>query len=399
MATETTHTPTQGVATARPTAATVSQPHRRRSSLQLSSSIGCWPPAQRFVAHRVSVSVPATSANLGPGFDCLALALHLRNIFEVTLQTSRSGGYARPRITVLGSAEDVRQLKHKRDNLFVSAFRAVCERQGVALPSLTLRIRINLPPSRGLGSSATAVVGGLLAANTLLGNPLSREDLLDMAVACEPGHHADNVAAALYGGLVVTGVRDARDRLVTLALPVPQDLRAVLYIPDMPMSTVRGRSLLPDSYTKADVTFNLGRVALLVAALQSGHFDLLGSAMDDRVHQPYREQMFPALREFIAAARAAGAHGACLSGGGSSVLAITSSSPEAVRDAMEAAGRRLNVPGRGYVAEISRRGAQAKLLPYEHENDATDAAADGNAGAHTSGSLEAATPAQEADHA
>ncbi|MGZ6351456.1 MAG: homoserine kinase [Ktedonobacterales bacterium] len=345
-----------------------------------------------FVRGPVTVEVPATSANLGPGFDCLALALHLRNIFEVTLQTSRSGGYARPRITVRGSSEDVRQLKHKRNNLFVSAFRAVCERQGVALPSLTLSIRINLPPSRGLGSSATAVVGGLLAANTLLGSPLSREELLDMAVACEPGHHADNVVAALYGGLVVTGVRDAHDHLVTLALPVPQDLRAVLYIPDMPMSTVRGRSLLPDSYTKADVTFNLGRVALLVGALQAGRYDVLGLAMDDRVHQPYREQMFPALREFIAAARAAGADGACLSGGGSTVLALTTGNAEAVRDAMEAAGKRLNVPGRGFIAEISRRGALARLLPYEYDDNATDATVDGGAG-------EAVPGVQEADGA
>lgn len=362
--------------------------------MQLSAAIGCWPPSQRFVAHRVSVSVPATSANLGPGFDCLALALHLRNVFEVTLQTSRSGGYARPRIAVRGTPEDVRQLKHKRDNLFISAFRAVCDRQGVALPSLTLSIRINLPPSRGLGSSATAVVGGLLAANTLLGNPLSREELLDMAVACEPGHHADNVAAALYGGLVVTGVRDVHDHLVTLALPVPQDLRAVLYIPTMPMSTVRGRSLLPDSYTRTDVTFNLGRVALLVGALQSGRFDLLGLAMDDRVHQPYREQMFPALSEFIAAARSAGANGACLSGGGSTVLALTTGNAEVVRDAMEAAGQRLSVPGRGFIAEISRRGAVARLLPYEQEDNATDAAAEDDPSASLVKS--ATTPAREA---
>ncbi len=381
-------------------AAQSSQSYRRRSTSQLHSAIGCWPPAQRFVAHRVSVSVPATSANLGPGFDCLALALHLRNVFEVTLQTSRSGGYARPRITVRGSADDVRQLKHKRDNLFVSAFRAVCERQGVALPSLTLSIRINLPPSRGLGSSATAVVGGLLAANTLLGNPLSREELLDMAVACEPGHHADNVAAALYGGLVVTGVRDAHDHLVTLALPVPQELRAVLYIPTMPMSTVRGRSLLPDAYSKADVTFNLGRVALLVGALQAGRFDLLGLAMDDRVHQPYREQMFPALSEFIAAAREAGAYGACLSGGGSTVLALTAGNHEAVREAMEATGQRLNVPGRGFVAEISRHGARAKLLPYEQVDSATEVMGDGDASGNAGNIGEgAATAAREVERA
>lgn len=314
-----------------------------------------------FVARKVAVSVPATCANLGPGFDCLALALSLRNIFEVTLESASAAEPGMPRIEVLGTPEDVGQLAATSDNLFLAAFRRVCEQQSVPMPCVSVRMRVNVPPSRGLGSSATAVVGGLLAANMLLGKLLSNEELLDLAVACEPGHHPDNVAAALYGGLVVTGVRGADDRLVTLTYPVPVHLRAVLFIPDMPMSTVRGRSLLPSAYTRADVTFNLGRVALLLAAISADQLNLLATAMDDRIHQPYREQLFPALRPLIMAACDAGAHGACLSGGGSSILALATENAEAVRTAMEAAARTHGIVGRGLIADISPSGARATL--------------------------------------
>lgn len=329
--------------------------------------------ASPFVAQRVVVTVPATCANLGPGFDCLALALQLANQFEVEIEPSRLKGQAY-RVEVQGTVKDIGHLARKRENLFLYAFRRLCERQGVAMPLARLRISVNLPPSRGLGSSATAVVGGLLAANVLLGEPLDRDELLDLAVACEPGHHADNVAAALYGGLVVTGVRDSEGRLVTVTYPMPPDLRAVLFIPDMPMSTVHGRALLPAAYPRGDVTFNLSRVALLLAALQTERFDLLGTAMEDRIHQPYREQLFPALRPILTAARVAGAHGACLSGGGSSVLALASENPEAVRDAMVAAARYAGVGGHGLVATISRDGALAELVADAQETEPKGAA-------------------------
>lgn len=319
-------------------------------------------PGADFVGRRAVVSVPATCANLGPGFDCLALALRLRNSFDVTLELDRAnqlrGG---ARVEALGRPEDVRQLSPGSDNLFVRAFRALCDHVGARMPPLAVRIDVQLPPSRGLGSSATAVVGGMLAANALLGDPLQREDLLNMAVSCEPGHHADNVAAALFGGLVVAGAHDSEGRLLSLSLPVPPELRAVLFVPDMPISTTRSRSLLPARYSRGDATFNLSRVALLLAALQVGRLDLLATAMDDRFHQPYREQLFPALRPLIAAAREAGALGACLSGGGSSVLALATHRAEEARAAMEATARTLNVAGRGFVVEIAREGGECRL--------------------------------------
>ncbi len=334
-------------------------PRARRTATGTGASTPTTTPSP-FVAQRVAVTVPATCANLGPGFDCLALALQLANQFDVEIEPTRLKGQAY-RVEVQGTAKDIGHLARKRENLFLYAFRRLCERQGVAMPLVHLRISVNLPPSRGLGSSATAVVGGLLAANALLGEPLDRDELLDLAVACEPGHHADNVAAALYGGLVVTGVRDSEGRLITVTYPMPADLHAVLFIPDMPMSTVHGRALLPAAYTRADVTFNLSRVALLLAALQTSRYDLLGTAMEDRIHQPYREQLFPALRPILTAARVAGAHGACLSGGGSSLLALASENAEAVRDAMAAAARYAGVGGTGIVATISREGAHVEF--------------------------------------
>lgn len=336
-----------------PKAATVGAPMRRS--------------ADPFLARRAIVDVPATSANLGPGFDCVALALDLRNTFEVSLQP-RAGQVAGPvACQVEVAPDDASQLNQAEietgdDNLFCQAFRLLCEQVGVTSPALSVRISMRIPPSRGLGSSATAVVGGLLAANTLLGQPLSATDLLTLAIRCEPGGHADNVAAALHGGLVVTGADEGAEGVIALPLPVPDALRAVIFVPDMPMSTVVGRALLPDSYPRGDVTFNLSRVALLLGALHTGRFDALGAAMDDRVHQPYRQRIFPALLPLLAAARASGAHGACLSGGGSSVLALVSEGAEQVRAALIRAAQEAQTPGRCVIADISRQGAVARLL-------------------------------------
>jgi homoserine kinase len=321
------------------------------------------PSAGPFLARRAVVEVPATSANLGPGFDCVALALTLRNTFDVTIAPLVSGSHE-CRVEVTPASDDQPRLpdiEQGSDNLFCQAFALLCERQRVAPPDMTVHISAQIPPSRGLGSSATAVVGGLLAANVLLGQPYTTTELVELAILCEPGGHADNVAAALLGGLVVTGARDSAASIVSLTLPVPEALRAVVFIPDAPMSTVAGRALLPERYTRGDVTFNLSRLALLLAALHTGRFDALATAMDDRVHQPYRQQLFPQLHALMAAARAAGAHGACLSGGGSSVLALVSEGAERVRVELAHAAEALGVSGRCIIADIARQGATATL--------------------------------------
>lgn len=320
-----------------------------------------------FIASGVTIEVPATCANLGPGFDCVALALDMRNIFKVSILPNADGSVAchvELADSSVGQApllEPLLDIEMGSDNLFCQAFMLLCARRGVMPPPLHVRITAHIPPSRGLGSSATAVVGGLLAANTLLGQPFAATELLELAILCEPGGHADNVAAALLGGLVVTGARDGAARIVSLSLPMPEALRAVVFIPDMPMSTVAGRALLPENYARGDVSFNLSRLALLLGALQAGRFDALAAAMDDRIHQPYRERLFPALRPLMEAARAAGAHGACLSGGGSSVLALVSDEAERVRAELTLAAQALQVSGRCVIVDISRQGASATL--------------------------------------
>lgn len=326
----------------------------------------CGSGQRPWVAHRVRVRVPATCANLGPGFDCLAVAVAVHNEFEAHLLDGDAG--AQPSVVVTGAPVDTSQIATDASNLFLRAFGALCERVGMPTPPLAVRIAVHLPPGRGLGSSATAVIGGILAANALCGNPLATDELLELAVACEHGGHADNVAAALLGGLVVTGARDAANRLTTVSLPVPDVLRAVLFIPDMPMSTVRGRTLLPAAYPRDDVTFNLSRVALLLGALQTERYDLLVTAMEDRIHQPYRARLFPALDALIAAALAAGAHGACLSGGGSSVLALATDHIEEIRAAMEARATGVGVAGRGLTTSIAREGARASILDETREH-------------------------------
>ncbi|HZC04615.1 MAG TPA: homoserine kinase [Ktedonobacterales bacterium] len=322
--------------------------------------------AQPFIGRRVIVEAPASSANLGPGFDCVALALNMRNTFDVQISPCATGGVGScavelaPGDSAWLSPSDIAP---GGENLFCQAFMALCARRGVTPPRMRVRITAQIPASRGLGSSATAVVGGLLAANALLGQPCASAELLELAVACEPGGHADNVAAALFGGLVVTGAREDGAGVVALPLPISATLRAVIFIPDQPMSTVAGRALLPTHYTRGDVTFNLSRLALLLGAFQTGRFDTLALAMDDRMHQPYRQALFPQLRPLMAAAQVAGAHGSCLSGGGSSVLALVSDAHQAerVRAALILAAQTLRTSGRCVIAEIALQGATAVL--------------------------------------
>ncbi len=300
-------------------------------------------------ARPIRVRVPATAANLGPGFDVLGLALALYNEFIVR------PGDAPLRITVEGAAT---LLPAGPSNLFYRAFAHLYTQVGQPVPPLDVTMQLRIPPGSGLGSSATAVVGGLLAANAWLGEPLDHDALLPLAVALEHGGHPDNVAPALLGGLVVNTVAGAA--VHSVRLPFPDVIKAVIYLPDFQMDTVQGRALLPATYSKADVVFSTSRVALLLAALQTGRYELLGEAMEDRIHQPYRAQLFPALPDLLAAARAAGAYGSSLSGGGSTVLALAPAGPtcDAVAAAFEQAAGAAGLTGRAAVLDADLDGAQ-----------------------------------------
>ena len=307
----------------------------------------------------VTVLTPATSANLGPGFDSLGLALQLYNRFKVQIA---QGDAREPLIRIEGAHGS--GLSGGADNLFFRSFAALYARQQVELPVLEILMTIYIPPGCGLGSSATAVVGGLVAANALLdlqGKAVLQEDLLEIAVENEAGNHPDNVAPALLGGLVATSNIDGRIRAIKTRFP--DALKAVIFTPSFPMDTVAGRKLLPASYSKADVTFNTGRVALLLTALQTGRYELIGEAMQDRLHQPYRQALFPAMPDIIQAAIDAGAHGASLSGGGSSLIALASANFTGILRAMQNAARAAGIEGTGRILRADQQGA--RVLPVD----------------------------------
>jgi homoserine kinase len=298
---------------------------------------------------RVHVRVPATSANLGPGFDALGLALALYN--EVTAAEADS-------VSVRIEGEGAGRLPPNDHNVVVRGVRQVYEAAGRPFQGVALTCVNRVPTARGLGSSAAAWVGGLVAGNALLGGPLSREALLSLAARAEG--HPDNVTAALLGGLTVSCTL-GDGRVAAVSLPVPGGVRWVVLVPEVTSATAEARGVLPQSVPRADAVFNVQRVALLLAALQAGRLDVLGIALDDRLHQPYRLKLFPWMSAVADAARAAGALGCVLSGAGSSLLAAVREDADIVARSMEGALAAAGVRGRAWALAVDTEGAVARL--------------------------------------
>ena len=293
--------------------------------------------------------VPATSANLGPGFDALALALALHN--EVT-----AGEADRVSVHIDGEGEG--QLPSGADNVVARGVRLAYEAAGRPFPGVALQCRNRIPPARGLGSSAAAWVGGLVAGNALMGAPLSPTALLELAARAEG--HPDNVAAALLGGLTVSCVLET-GAVEALALEVPRRLRWVVLIPEMTSATAEARALLPTSIPRADAVFNVQRVALLLASLQADRPRALAVALDDRLHQPYRLALFPWMPSVVRAATGAGALGCVLSGAGPSVLAVVDGDGAATSRAMEAALASAGFTGTARALDVDAAGAVGRV--------------------------------------
>jgi len=290
------------------------------------------------------VRVPATSANLGPGFDSFGVALPLVADFE--LRPARTWS-----VSVEGDGEGI---PTGEDNLFVRAARATASAAGRLLAAHLVTQRSAIPLARGLGSSAAAIVGGCVAANAVLGDPLDRRTLLRIASDVEG--HADNVAAALYGAFTLALPTDDGPSATRLAFP--SAWRICLFIPSQSLSTEEARAVLPQSVSRADAVFNLSHAAALIAAVLRADGPLLSLAMEDRLHQPARLRLVPALEEIVASARAAGAFGAALSGAGPSVIAVAPArlAPRVIA-AMEDAAAGAGAGGRARVLRVRAAGA------------------------------------------
>lgn len=262
----------------------------------------------------IRVQAPATSANLGPGFDCLGLSLDLYNTL-----TAREDDRLCVEIADGGAF-----IPKDSANLVVVAMKRVYDLVGTPFRGAYLRQKNDIPLSRGLGSSAAAICSGLVAANALLGEPLDKPVLLRLATAIEG--HPDNVAACLYGGLTAA-VAQQGDVRCSRALPCPRYGYLAMY-PDYDLPTRRARAVLPTSYAKADVVFNVGYAVLMHAALEHGDDALLRSACQDRLHQPYRRPLMAGWDDVFAQAWAAGALAVFLSGAGPTILAVYDMSDE-----------------------------------------------------------------------
>ena len=278
------------------------------------------------------VRVPASTSNLGPGFDCLGLALDLHLTVE-----ARVGGHE---LEIEAAGSNAAGIATDATNLVYAALERVLRRSGKAIPPLVLRVHNDIPLERGLGSSGAAALAGVLAGH-LLAQDAAPDPQAILLEASEIEGHPDNVAPALLGGLVASAFEG--DRVHAVRLPLPTDLVFLLVIPDRGVATSASRARLPHSVPFADAVFDLGRLALLIGALSSGRTELLRTAMQDRLHEPYRLDLVPGLAAALAALRADPAvHGAALSGSGPTLLACVSGeahSPAAAAvDALQRAG-------------------------------------------------------------
>ncbi len=298
----------------------------------------------------VKVTVPATSANLGPGFDCLALALELWN--EAVFEPGASG------YVVENEGEGADELPTDHSNLILQSAFAVFDLAGGKPEGLKIRCRNDIPLSSGLGSSAAAILTGLLGANEVLGKPFGEAQLLKMASDREG--HPDNAAAALYGGLVA--VLNHPEGVICKRFDLPE-MTAIVAVPKVDLPTHTARKALPAGVVFKDAVFNSSRAPLVVEALRTGDLTLLGKVMDDRLHQPYRLPLIPGAEAAMAAALKGGASAAALSGAGPSVIAFLeadSDRKEAVREAMVAAYRDAGVTARGFILAVTNEGAWGK---------------------------------------
>lgn len=292
---------------------------------------------------KITVRAPATTANMGPGFDSMGMALDIFNTISVRLADNFS-------ISITGQGEAV--LSHGTENMVYRGFAAVFEKQGAQVPTVCLTCHNEIPLRRGLGSSAAAVAGGMVAANVMSGDGLSAEELLSLADGIEG--HPDNVAAALFGGCQIV-VREG-DRLTSISSPLKDGLTAVLLIPDFEIPTDRARAVLPENVGIGDAVFNIGRAALLSMALATGNTQALKLATQDALHQPHREPLFPAMKGIFRAALDAGAYGVFLSGSGSTILALVDANEERIAQAMLNEANRWGVQGVTRIAYPSLTG-------------------------------------------
>lgn len=263
------------------------------------------------VVSNITVKVPGTTANLGPGFDCIGAALKLYNEFNFT--TLDAGG-----LIIQASGIEAVKVQTDETNLLYQAFVKLYQHIKKTPPGIKIEIKLGVPLARGLGSSATAIVGGLVGANYLAGSPLSELEVMELAIAMEG--HPDNVVPALLGGCRLAATSSTGWEICDI--PWHRDIVPVIAIPNFELSTAEARRVLPTEISRGDAIFNISHLGLLLRGLATNREEWLKAALQDKLHQPYRQTLIPGYESVNEAAINAGAYGMVISGAGPTLLAL-----------------------------------------------------------------------------
>jgi homoserine kinase len=297
------------------------------------------------------VRVPASTSNLGPGFDCFGLALKL----YLTVSATPIADTSEPcRVTTTGAKEN-EVLPRNAVNLIYRAMSFAAHREGVALPCVELNVHNEIPLASGLGSSAAAIVAGIKLSSLLTGKSISEQSILNYATEFEG--HPDNVAASIFGGFVANCIRSDATVLST-KFEWPGKIRVVVVSPHSQLPTHVARAALPRTITRLDAVHNLQRTAIFTAAIAQQRYDLLWEAMRDRLHQPYRESLVPGLAEALALPHMPGLLGIALSGAGPSIVALVDDNEDEIGARLANCFTARNVESTTRVLDVDNHGAQ-----------------------------------------
>jgi homoserine kinase len=297
------------------------------------------------------VRVPASTSNLGPGFDCFGLALKL----YLTVSATPVADTSEPcRVTTTGAKEN-EVLPRNAVNLIYRAMSFAAHRGGVALPCVELNVHNEIPLASGLGSSAAAIVAGIKLSSSLTGKSISAQSILNYATEFEG--HPDNVAASIFGGFVASCIRSDATVLST-KFEWPGKIRVVVVSPHSQLPTHVARAALPRTITRLDAVHNLQRTAIFTAAIAQQRYDLLWEAMRDRLHQPYRESLVPGLAEALALPHMPGLLGIALSGAGPSIVALVDDNEDEIGARLANCFTARNVESTTRVLDVDNPGAQ-----------------------------------------
>lgn len=310
----------------------------------------------------VTVTVPATTANLGPGFDCIGAALMLYNQFQFT-HLDLAGSQS---INITVSGAEAQRVRIDESNLVYQAFVNFYKHLRQPLPPVQIEIQLGVPLARGLGSSATAIVGGLVGANCLAGSPLDQTELMELAIVLEG--HPDNVVPALLGGCRLAATNEPQSSRQSFGgwaicdVLWHQDVVPVVAIPDFELSTKEARRVLPAQVSREDAIFNTAHLGLLLRGLEAGRGDWLRAGLQDRLHQPYRQALIPGYEAVGSASVAAGAYGMVISGAGPTLLALVNSAQAAaVESAMAVAWKEEGITAQVRSLSLDAQGATMTL--------------------------------------